>query len=206
LNTTAKATVTANVAGKTATVVVSLNPRTGVSITPPATQIAAGQPATFTVNVSATANIRDVNVNWGDGSSQSLGSISASTPVTHTYSEPDTYTVRATATDASNFSESAITTLVVLPAQPPNVFVQASNSAPKVGESVILRATVSGNTSSIVSFEWNFGANGVPASFTGTSSQVTASWSDVGTKVITVRVIQAIGPSGDGFGTVVVSR
>ena len=87
LTTTKQAKVTANVAGKTADVTVGLNPRTGISITPPTTNVSAGLPATFTVNVSNTANIRDVTVDWGDGRSQSLGAISGSTPVTHTYAE-----------------------------------------------------------------------------------------------------------------------
>ena len=206
LNTTRKSTVTANVAGKTATVVVDLNPRTGITITPPSTSIAAGQPATFTITVGTTANIRDVNVNWGDGSSQSIGALSGSTTVSHTYTEADTFTVRATATDSSGFTESVSTSTTVLPAQPPNVVVVPSNSSPTIGETVILRATVSGNTSTILSYQWNFGEGATPASFTGSSSQVPVSWATVGTKVINVRVVQATGPSGDGFGTVTVTR
>ena len=41
--------VTANVAGKTATVTVNLNARTGISITGPTTAVSAGTPVTFTV-------------------------------------------------------------------------------------------------------------------------------------------------------------
>jgi len=204
LNTTAKSTITANVAGKTATVAVALNPRTGIAITPPTGSIAAGQSATFTVNVSATANIRNVVVSWGDGRTQNVGAISTSTPVTHIYSEPGTYTVTATATDASGFSEPAITTIVVLPAQPPSVTVTSSNSTPTINETVILRATVSGNTSSILSYSWNFGADSNQPPITITSNQAPASWNQQGTKVITVTVTQASGPSGDGFGTVTV--
>ena len=50
--------VTVNVAGKTATVTVNLNARTGVSITGPTTAIAAGTPVTFTVGVGARAGDR----------------------------------------------------------------------------------------------------------------------------------------------------
>src|SRR4030095_9285290 len=85
LTTTRKSTVTANVAGKTATVIVDLNPRTGISITPPTGQVSAQQAAVFTVNVASGANIRNVSINWGDGTTTNLGAISASTPVQHTY-------------------------------------------------------------------------------------------------------------------------
>ena len=109
LNAPRTAKVTASVAGKTADVTVGLNPRTGVTITAPTTQIAAGLPATFTVGVGSTANIRDVSVDFGDGNQQSLGAISGNTSIQHTYLEANTYIVRATATDASGFSEQVST-------------------------------------------------------------------------------------------------
>lgn len=204
LTTSRPSKISVNIAGKTADVTVGLNPRTGITISGPTTPVPAGTPATFTVGVAATANIRDVRVDFGDGRSQPLGAISGSTTIPHTYLEPGTYTVTATATDASGFQEPVMTGVTVLPAQPPSVIVTPSNSNPSVGETVILTAQVSGNTSTIISYEWNFGAGSVPASFTGTSNRVTASWTTTGTKVITVRVNQASGPSGEGFGTVVV--
>ena len=69
LTTSQRATITANIAGKTATVVVGLNPRTGITLAGPTTPVAAGVPASFTVGVSATANIRNVTIDFGDGSS-----------------------------------------------------------------------------------------------------------------------------------------
>jgi hypothetical protein len=204
LTTTRKSTVTANVAGKTATVIVDLNPRTGITITAPTTQVAAQQPATFTIAVTATANIRNVTVAWGDGTSQSLGALGGSTTVSHTYQEAGNYTVTATATDANGFSEPVSTTINVLPAQPPSVVVTPSNSNPAPGETVIFRAQVTGNTSSIIRYEWNFGAGATPPTAETTGNQASASYVGTGTKVISVRVIQATGPSGDGFGTVVV--
>jgi hypothetical protein len=94
--------VTVNVAGKTATVNVNLNARTGISIIGPTTAIAAGTPVTFTIGVGAApaTNIRDVTVDFGDGSRRSLGAISTSTPVSWTYSEAS-YRASATATEAS---------------------------------------------------------------------------------------------------------
>src|SRR5690606_15291006 len=65
LNTTREATVTANVAGKTAELTIGLNPRTGITITGPTNSISAGLPASFTVSVGQEANVRDVTVDFG---------------------------------------------------------------------------------------------------------------------------------------------
>jgi hypothetical protein len=193
LTTTRKSTVTANVAGKTATVIVDLNPRTGISITPPTGQVSAQQAAVFTVNVASGANIRNVSINWGDGTTTNLGAISASTTVQHTYDADGTFTVTATATDASGFSESTSTVIRVQPAQPPGVTLIASNSNPRVGQIITFTATVTGNTSAIQSFDWDFG-DGTTARTT--SPQITKSYATTGTKVIRVTVNQASGPSG----------
>jgi large repetitive protein len=198
------AKVTASVAGKTADVTVSLGLRTGVTITAPTTQVSAGQPATFTVGVAANANIQNVTVEFGDGSRQSLGAISGSTTVQHTYSEAGTYNVRATATDATGFTEQVGTAMTVLPGQPPSVIITASNNNPSVGETVIFTATASGATSTIVRYEWDFGTAAIPPTASTTGNRVTASYTTTGSKVITVRVIQAAGPSGDGTTSIVV--
>ena len=206
LNTQAKSTVTANVAGKTATVAVALNPRTGVSITPPTGTLTALTPATFTIGVSTTANIRDVRVNWGDGLTQNLGALSAaSTPVSHIYETEGQYTVTATATDTSGFSEPVSTTVIVLPAQPPTVLVTATPTTASVNQLVTLRAQVSGNTSTIIRYEWSFGADAATPSISTSSAQVQNSWRTAGTKGISVTVFQSSGPTGDGFGSVTIT-
>jgi Bacterial Ig-like domain (group 1)/PKD domain len=206
LTTSQRATITANVAGKTATVVIGLNPRTGVTLTGPTTAIAAGVPASFTVGVSATANIRNVNIDFGDGTSQQLGALSGSTTVQHTYNTSGSFTVTATATDASGFSEQVATSITILPAQPPAVTITASNPNPGVGETVILTATASGATSTILSYQWDLGANATPPNAQTTGNQVTVSWGVPGTKIITVTVVQASGPTGNGQTAVVVHQ
>jgi hypothetical protein len=193
------AKVTASVAGKTAEVTVGLNPRTGITIAGPTTQIAAGLPVTFTVGVGPTANIRDVTVDFGDGRQQSLGAISGTTTTTiqHTYAEANTYVVRATATDAGGFTEQVSTSVTILPAQPPSVTVQGPQTA-RVGETVLFTANVQGATSTILRYEWDFGTGAVPPSVTTTGNRATTTYATIGTKVINVRVIQSVGPSGDG--------
>ena len=199
----AQSIVTANVAGKTATVTVALNPRTGISLTAPTTSVSAGQPASFynrhqrpgqhprrprrlgrrLVTVAGRDQRRDDDVAY--------------------LQQAGTFVVTATAVDTSGASESVSTSVTVLPAQPPSVIVQPSTATPVINENVILRAQVSGNTSSILRYEWNFGSgvNG-PQTLTTTGNQVQVSWSTIGSKTIFVTVFQATGPSGDGFGSV----
>jgi hypothetical protein len=201
------AKITANVAGKTAEVTVNLNPRTGLTLAGPTTPVSAGVPATFTVGVAAAANVTDVTVDFGDGTRQSLGAISASTTIQHTYSREGVFTVRATATEASGFTEQVSTAVTILPGQPPAVTITASNNNPAPGETVIFTATVTGATSTILRYEWNFGGPGaVPPRATTTGNRATASYTSTGTKIITVRVVQASGPDGEGQTAITVSN
>ena len=156
--------------------------------------------------MSATANIRDVRVNWGDGQSQPLGALAGSTTSSHTYTEAGTYTVQATATDTSGFSETVQASITILPAQPPTVQVTPSNLSPTLNETIIVRVQVTGNTSSIIRYDWSFGPGASLGSTSTTSAQLPVSWNSIGTKVITVTAVQATGPSGDGLASVTVRQ
>jgi Bacterial Ig-like domain (group 1)/PKD domain len=197
LNAPRTAKVTASVAGKTADVTVTLNPRTGITIAGPTTQIAAGLPATFTIGVGTTANIQNVTVDFGDGSQASLGAISGSTTIQHVYNEAGTFTVRATATDASGFTEQVATSITILPAQPPAVTITGPQTA-RVNETVLFTANVTGVTSTILRYEWDFGEGANPRTATTTGNRATTTYTTTGTKVVNVHVVQAIGPAGDG--------
>jgi hypothetical protein len=200
LTTTRESTVTANVAGKTAEITVSLNPRTGVTISGPTTSVSAGQPAAFTVGVGSEANVREVTVDFGDGRRLSLGALSGQTTVQHTYTSAGTYPVTATATEASGFQEQVATSVTILPGQPPGVTITVSDSTPNPGQVITLTATVSGATSTIQRYEWDFG-DGTTAITTG--PQITKTYSGpAGTRVIRVTVVQASGPLGQGQTTV----
>jgi hypothetical protein len=205
LTTTREAEVTANVAGKTETVTVTLSPRTGLGITPPSGTVAAGVATSFTVNVSADANIGNVTLDFGDGTVRNLGAISGSTPVPHTYALEGTYTVTATAADAAGCTERVSTAVNILPAQPPDVRITAPQNA-RVGESVTVSATVSGATSTILRYEWTFGPDAIPPSVTSASRTTSVRWLAPGTKTITVRVIQANGVEGDAVAQIVITQ
>jgi hypothetical protein len=154
---------------------------------------------TFTIAVGAppAVNVRDVVVDFGDGARSSLGAISASTPVQHSYVEAGTYRASATATEASGFTETVATFVTILPQQPPGVIIQASPTNPVPNQTVIFTAVVSGATSTILRYEWSF-EGGSPATAVTSGNRATATFTGLGTRVINVRVIQATGPSGDG--------
>jgi hypothetical protein len=143
-------------------------------------------------------------VDWGDGTSQSLGAVSAaSTPVPHTYAEPATYVVRATANDASGCNETVSTSVAVLPAQPPSVTISAPTSA-SVNTNVIVSANVTGATSTITRYIWDFGPDALPQTVDTSSRQTTVRWLTPGTKTFSVRVIQASGPEGDQVASITI--
>jgi hypothetical protein len=198
LTTSQEAVVTANAAGKTATATVTISPRTGISVTPPSGLVSAGVPTSFTVAVASTANISNVVLNLGDGTVRNLGPISGSTTVPHTYDEADTYTITATATDASGCNEQVSTAVTVLPGQPPSVVVTASDTTPIVGQTVTFTATVSGNTSAIISYFWEFGSGANPTEVRTTSNRQSATFATLGDRLVRVTVTQASGPQGDG--------
>jgi hypothetical protein len=198
LTTAQEATVTANAAGKTATATVTISPRTGINLTPPSGQISAGVPTTFTVAVSSTASISNVVLTLGDGTVRNLGPISQSATVPHTYRDDGTFTVTATATDASGCSEQVSTAVTVLPGQPPSVIVTASDTTPTIGQVVTFTATVSGNTSAIISYFWEFGSGANPTEIRTTSNRQSATFSTLGDRLVRVTVTQASGPQGDG--------
>ena len=178
---------------------VGLNPRTGVTSTGPTTPVSAGLPASFSVGVSATANVRDVTVDFGNGrrrrSARSVGRRRCRTPT----STPGTYTVTATATDATGFTEPVSTSVTILPAQPPGVIVTPSTTTPTRNQVFTVTANVTGATSTIQEYLWDFGDG---RTRTTTGPQTTISYADVGTKTIQVTVVQATGPCQPGAATV----
>ncbi len=148
---------------------------------------------------SSTANVRDVTIDFGNGRRQSLGALSGPTTVQNTYSTPGTYTVTASATEASGFTEQVSTSVTILPAQPPGVIVTPSTTTPTRNQVFTVTANVSGATSTIQRYKWDFGDGRTRIT---TGPQTTISYADVGTKTIQVTVVQSTGPSGQGAATV----
>ena len=155
--------------------------------------------AAFTVAVAATANVTNVRVDFGDGTRRNLGAVSGSTTIQHTYQTAGTFEVTATATQATGDEESVGTAITILPGQPPGVVVNVSDAVPAVNQSITVTAVVSGATSTILRYDWNFG-DGTTATTTG--NQTSKVYTTTGTFTINVTVTQAAGPPGTGQASV----
>ena len=116
---TASGSVTVNVSGAPT-----------LLITPPATPPGEGLPATFTIAVTAaTANgsvVRDVTVNWGDGTSQSLGVVTGNAIVSHIYRTAAVYQINVAVTDSFGNVVNQSTSVTVIPVALPTVNVTPS--------------------------------------------------------------------------------
>ena len=126
-------------------VVVNVAVAPTLEITPP-TSPNAGLPASFTFKVTLAANgsaIRDLTVNWGDGSpSQSLGAISTTAIATHVYRSAGTYLVSAVLTDSLQNSVNNSTTVTVVPVQSPSIVITQSPNPGKSGTPTTLTIQV----------------------------------------------------------------
>ena len=120
LTTTASAKVTASVAGGsggtgelTATLAIPVRVGPSVVISTPAGNLIPGQPATFSVAITAGgAAVRSASIDFGDGSSQPL-SPTGSSIATHVYSRSGTFVVTAAATDTSGDTTTATASVSV---------------------------------------------------------------------------------------------
>ena len=95
-----------------------------LTITPPAAAPTAGLPATFTIVVGtlpAGDAVRNVHIDWGDGSAQDLGAITGSTSVAHPYVTAGSYVVTGVLTDSAGNSASVSTSVTVVPTASPTI-------------------------------------------------------------------------------------
>jgi PKD repeat protein len=100
-----------------------------LTITPPTIAPSAGLPALFTIGVGtvpAGDSVRNVHLDWGDGSTQDLGSINANTTVSHVFRTAATYTISGTLTDTAGNSVSNSTSVTVIPVPRPTIIITPS--------------------------------------------------------------------------------
>lgn len=100
-------------------------------------------PTVFAITAAAgdgTA-IRNVTIDFGDGSSQPLGAVT-STSVSHVYSSDGTFVVRVTAEDTNGATQSQSTAVVVQPSAPPLVALAYTPSNPTTDAVVSFTVTI----------------------------------------------------------------
>lgn len=190
----------------TAKVTVTVN--TGLSIT--ITSSSSGgttptvdQPVLFTLTVQSVsftnpAVTREVVVDFGDGTTQTLGALTGTTSLAHVYSSPGSYTVTATATATTGEVTRASTVVVVRALDPFTVSLSGTLTAP-TQTPLQFTASVSsssGTTPAISRYEWNFGDDsGTIILNSPTTSHV---YGKPGTYTVSVRAVAADGRSAVG--------
>jgi PKD repeat protein len=205
LTTTRQAKVTAAAGSKTAEVTVGINAAPGITISLTTANPTAGQTTVFalTVTPGASSSIRTVTIDFGDGSTETLGGVSGPITLNHVYSREGTYTVRATAIDVNGEQTTVSTLASVLPRAPVIVTITVSPSTPPaVNDVVTFTATATqtgGGASQILRYEWNFG-DGTSSVTTGAST--THIYATAGAKLVTVTVVASDGSRGTGQVTI----
>jgi Bacterial Ig-like domain (group 1)/PKD domain len=173
LTTNQTATVTVTVGTKTGTAKVTAVAVPTITIAGPSTTPTAGLTTIFTLNVtpgSGSAPIRNVNVDFGDGTNVGLGAASGSVSLPHVYRDSGTFTVTAIATDASGQNTSMSIPVVIFPAVPFALTVTAPSG--KSGVAMTLTATPGAGAPVIVSYNWNFGDGQSAITTTGSAPHI----------------------------------
>ena len=170
-----KVTASSGTATGTATVTLRAAPAITIKCTPAsgtgtcASVAASDSSNTATVSFDITkatgsSALRDVTINFGDGTSQNLGTLAGGTvTVAHGYpgsSGTATYTAVVTATDVDNERSTVSTIVNVTPRSALSVDLAAtqSTSVAGQGQNVAFTATVAGGAAQ--SFAWDFDGDG----------------------------------------------
>jgi adhesin/invasin len=142
----------------TVTIKVATTPT--ITITPPTGTLTAGSPLSFGLTITppagGTTTIREVRIDFGDGTDLSLGAIQGSTTVQHAYgnTEVRNFTIRVTVTDSLGFTTSAATVIVVQPQPPLSVSVSKSATPSGANTQYTLTATVFPTSTTVVTYRW----------------------------------------------------
>jgi hypothetical protein len=146
-------------------VVVNPRPQPAVTLTGPTTTPTAGTDTLFTGSVAPAANtgsvIRDVVMDYGDGTVQNLGAITGTTiALHHVYLAGGTYTATLTATDSNGGVGKSATSVFVQTATPLAVSLTSSQVSSGGNTTVSFTATVIGlGNAVVVNYHWVFGGS-----------------------------------------------
>ena len=192
-----------DVAGHDATASIALQvdppPAIPVTVTASPTDPVAGQPVTFTVEVSPPDNapaIRDVTIEFGDDSRASLGALTGRRSVVHVYEDGGSYIVTVEARDATGRRHASSVGVQVRPALGIPVTVTASPTVPVEDEPVTFTVDVSppAGAPAVRDVTIDFGDESRESlgALTGRRAIVHA-YEDEGSYVVTVEALDAAG-------------
>jgi hypothetical protein len=158
---------------KSATTKITGVPGPGVSLTcavvgATCATASVGQPVNFTAErVAQSATLVSAVLDFGDGSSINLGTLSSAATVPHVYTQPGSYTARLTGTDTNGETATAVQGVQVSPV---NATLSVSITTPP--RTVTGTATVS---VPVTQYQWSWGDNtGVQTTTTGSATHTYA--------------------------------
>ena len=190
------------------TVTVNVSGQPVVSITSPTTTPTAGTDAAFTASVAAAttngAAIRDVTIDFGDGTTRDLGAATGTAiQLHHVYTSSGTYSVTLTATDSNGNVGVGFTSVFVQPATPLTVLLSAAPaSAGAAGTTESFTATAIGLGNAVAdNYHWVFGGNQGTAD---TSSNQQSRTYPLGSGTITVFVTVTTSTGDQATGSTVI--
>jgi len=154
--------------------------------------VSAGETVTFTATkATGSSAISSSTLDFGDGESVSLGSLSSPQSVAHRYNAAGTYTARLNATDVNGDNT---TTTFVLRVEDlvATLSLTITNTQTKTVQAT---ATLSAVGVNIARYEWTFGPNATQSSLVTSTGTVSVSFTTAGPKTVTVRIVLTDGRS-----------
>lgn len=183
LSTNTAATVTASAGGKSGTAKVAVRSRSTIELTVPATSVFMGAATAFTVKAGTVA-LTDVVIDFGDGQSTPLGSLSpsASRVVQHFYADDGVFEVEVRGTDSEGGAAVAGGSVAVIPI---SFTATASPSTAPVATNILFKVEGIPATVPIERYFWTFGDGSTQST---SSASITHAYGSTGLKTATVTV------------------
>ena len=189
-------------------VLISSRAQPTVSITTNTLNPTAGTDVTFTGSITPAAgsgtNIASATVNFGDGTSQSLGPVSGTNiAIHHVFLLPNTYNVSLTATDTNGGVGTGATTVFVQAATPLGVSISFTKTIVDGSNTLVsFTATVTGAGNAVVTnYIWNFGDGATTQTTTNQVTHLYAHPSTPPTLVATVTITTSDNRTASGTST-----
>jgi PKD repeat protein len=202
-------TVTATTTlGKFGTVSVAVAGHSVVRIDPIPSSgtVAFGSPITFTLTPTAGTGttITDVKIDFGDGTTKSLGPITSATTIAHLYARSGSFVVAATVTDSTGAITTVFSTVVVTAAAPPTLTLEIPNPV-AVSTPATFRLTAStGTGTTVTDVSIDFGDGTVRSLGPISSSNVAHLYATSGTFTVTATVTASNGATAPAVSSYVV--
>jgi PKD domain-containing protein len=199
LNTNADTDVTATAGTKTSTAAkITVLPAPSILLTctvgasGSCASISTGETVTFTATrAMGSSVISSSTLDFGDGQSVSLGSLSSPQSVAHRYNQAGTYTARLSATDVNG--DNTTTTFVIrVEDLVATLSLTITNPQTRTVQAI---ATLSAIGVTIARYEWTFAPDASQSALTTTSGSATVNFAGPGTKDVTVRIVLTDGRS-----------